>query len=83
MLLVAGDTFRAAAVEQLRIWSEKLNIKLITNEKTSDPAAIVYDGIKSGLAKNYDRIIVDTAGRLHTSINLKKELEKIYKVRNL
>tara|TARA_B100000941_G_C28507160_1_gene558080 strand:- start:638 stop:1531 length:894 start_codon:yes stop_codon:yes gene_type:complete len=81
-LLVAADTYRAAAVEQLRQWSKKLNFNLIANEKSSDPASVAYDGLNSGLSKNYDRIIIDTAGRLHTSENLMQELVKIKKVVN-
>lgn len=78
--LVAADTYRAAAVEQIREWSNRLNINLIANQGTADPAAVAYDGVNSGLSKNMDRIIIDTAGRLHTSPNLMQELEKIYRV---
>jgi len=78
--LVAADTYRAAAVEQIRIWAEKLNLHFIANEKSTDPASIAYDGVSSGMTKNLDRIIVDTSGRLHNSPNLMKELEKIYRV---
>ena len=78
--LVAADTYRAAAVEQIREWSNRLNLNLVANEGTADPAAVAYDGVNSGLAKNMDRIIVDTAGRLHTSPNLMQELEKINRV---
>ncbi|MBC8213678.1 MAG: signal recognition particle-docking protein FtsY [Candidatus Marinimicrobia bacterium] len=80
VLLVAGDTYRAAAVEQIREWSKRLKVQLVANEGTSDPAAVAFDGVNSGLSKNVDRIIVDTAGRLHTSLNLMKELEKINRV---
>jgi len=78
--LVAADTYRAAAVEQIRIWAERLNLHLTANEKSADPASVAYDGVSSGITKNLDRIIVDTSGRLHTSANLMKELEKIYRV---
>ena len=78
--LVAADTYRAAAVEQIREWANRLNVNLVANEGTADPAAVAYDGVNSGLAKNMDRIIVDTAGRLHTSPNLMQELEKINRV---
>ena len=78
--LVAADTYRAAAVEQIREWANRLNVNLVANEGTADPAAVAYDGVHSGLAKNMDRIIVDTAGRLHTSPNLMQELEKINRV---
>tara|TARA_Y100001970_G_scaffold13427_1_gene15233 strand:+ start:3527 stop:4414 length:888 start_codon:yes stop_codon:yes gene_type:complete len=79
-ILVGADTYRAAAIEQLRLWSEKLDVKFISNESTKDPASIVYDAIKSGLNDNYDKIIIDTAGRLHNSVNLMQELQKIHKV---
>ena len=78
--LVAADTYRAAAVEQIRIWAERLNMHLTANDKSADPASVAYDGVSSGITKNLDRIIVDTSGRLHTSANLMKELEKIYRV---
>ena len=78
--LVAADTYRAAAVEQIRIWAERLNLHLTANDKSADPASVAYDGVSSGITKNLDRIIVDTSGRLHTSTNLMKELEKIYRV---
>ena len=80
VLLVAADTYRAAAVEQIREWSRRLNVSLVANEGTSDPGAIVFDGIKAGISRNMDRIIVDTAGRLHTSKNLMQELSKLYRV---
>ena len=79
-MLVGADTYRAAAVEQLRLWSQKLSVKFISNESTKDPASIVYDAINSGLSDGYDKIIIDTAGRLHNSVNLMQELEKVYKV---
>ena len=78
--LVAADTYRAAAVEQIRIWAERLNLHLTANDKSTDPASVAYDGVSSGITKNLDRIIVDTSGRLHTSANLMKELEKIHRV---
>ena len=78
--LVAADTYRAAAVEQIRIWAERLNLHLTANDKSADPASVAYDGVASGITKNMDRIIVDTSGRLHTSANLMKELEKIHRV---
>ena len=80
VMLVAADTYRAAAVDQLKIWSERLNVKLLANESSSDPASVAYDGVSSGLANNYDRVIIDTAGRMNTSVNLMNELSKIYKV---
>ncbi|NOZ07686.1 MAG: signal recognition particle-docking protein FtsY [FCB group bacterium] len=80
VMLIAADTYRAAAVEQLKTWSNRLGVHLMANTSTKDPAAVTFDGITSGLSKNYERLIVDTAGRLHTSANLMKELEKIYRV---
>jgi len=80
VVLVGADTYRAAAVDQLKIWSEKLGVKFISNPSTKDPASIVYDGINSGLKDNANRIIIDTAGRLHNSVNLMQELKKIHKI---
>ena len=79
-MLVAADTYRAAAIDQIRIWAERLNIKLLANESSSDPASVAFDGVSSGLANNYDRIVIDTAGRMNTSVNLMNELSKIHKV---
>ena len=81
-MLVGADTYRAAAVNQLRLWSEKLNVKFISNEFTKDPSSIVYDALNSGIKDNFDKIIIDTAGRLHNSVNLMQELEKLYSVAN-
>jgi len=78
--LVAADTFRAAAVEQLKIWAERISVNFISNNNSSDPASIAYDGANSGIKNNHDHIIIDTAGRLHTSTNLMHELEKIYRI---
>jgi len=77
--LVAGDTYRAAAVEQIETWSERLNVRLVQNPNTTDPASVAFDGVESGMSRG-ERIIVDTAGRLHTSTNLMNELEKIHRV---
>ena len=78
--LVAADTYRAAAVNQLKLWSDKLKIDFISNEMSSDPASVAFDGVQSGLSKNIDYIIIDTAGRLQNSENLMKELKKIFRV---
>ena len=78
--LVGADTYRAAAVEQLKIWADRLAVKYISNSSTKDPASIVYDGINAGLKDKSDKIIIDTAGRLHNSVNLMQELEKVYKI---
>ena len=80
VILVAADTYRAAATNQLSLWSKQLGVDCIFNDKTSDPASIAYDGVQSGLAKNCDYIIIDTAGRLQNSKNLMLELKKVYKV---
>jgi fused signal recognition particle receptor len=80
VLLVAADTFRAAAQEQLAIWADRLNLPLIKGQYGADPAAVVYDALQSFQAKNYDICLIDTAGRLHTNRNLMAELEKIRRV---
>ena len=79
-LIVAADTFRAAAVEQLEIWATRAGVDLIRAREGADPAAVVFDGIASGRAKGRDPILVDTAGRLHTKVNLMNELEKIRRI---
>jgi fused signal recognition particle receptor len=79
-LVVAADTFRAAAVEQLEIWARRAGVDLIRAREGADPAAVVFDGIASGKAKGRDPILVDTAGRLHTKVNLMNELDKIRRV---
>jgi fused signal recognition particle receptor len=79
-LVVAADTFRAAAVEQLEVWAGRAGVDLIRAREGADPAAVVFDGIASGKAKGRDPILVDTAGRLHTKVNLMGELEKIRRV---
>ena len=80
--LVAGDTFRAAASEQLAMWANKTKTRIIKHEEGADSAAVVFDGISSAKAKNTDVLIVDTAGRLHTKTNLMEELRKIDKIEN-
>jgi len=79
-LVVAADTFRAAAVEQLEIWAGRAGVDLIRAREGADPAAVVFDAIASGKAKGRDPILVDTAGRLHTKVNLMNELEKIRRI---
>jgi fused signal recognition particle receptor len=78
--LVAGDTFRAAAIDQLKVWGERAGVPVIAGQPDGDPAAIVYDGIRASRARGFDLLFIDTAGRLHTKYNLMKELEKIYGV---
>jgi fused signal recognition particle receptor len=82
VILGAGDTFRAAAIEQLTRWSEKLNVPIIKTKQGHDPSAVAYDTISSAHAKNIDHAIIDTAGRLQTQANLANELKKIVKVCN-
>jgi len=78
--LIAADTYRAAAIDQLRIWANRINCDFICNEQTSDPSAILFDGLKASKANKSDVIIVDTAGRLHNHENLMEELKKMNNV---
>ena len=78
-LLVAADTFRAAAVEQLEIWGERVGAAVVKQKTGADPAAVVFDGLAAGLARGADTVYVDTAGRLHTKVNLMEELKKIHR----
>ena len=80
VILAAGDTFRAAATEQLNMWAERLKTKIVKQGEGADSAAVVFDAVHSMKAKNTDVLIVDAAGRLHTKTNLMKELEKINNV---
>ena len=80
VLLGAADTFRAAAVDQLTIWSERTGVDIVKKEMGSDPASVAFDTVKSGVAKNADVIIIDTAGRLHNKVHLMDELTKIKRV---
>ncbi len=79
-LICAADTFRAAAVEQLEIWASRAGVDMVRARPGADPAAVVFDAISSGKAKGRDPILVDTAGRLHTRVNLMNELEKIRRI---
>ena len=79
-LVCAADTFRAAAVEQLEIWAKRADVDIVRAKEGSDPAAVVFDAIQSGKARGRDPILVDTAGRLHTRVNLMNELDKIRRV---
>ena len=80
VLLVAGDTFRAGAVEQLKIWAERLGVEIVSGNENADPASIAYDGMKKAKAIGADLVIVDTAGRLQTKSHLMDELSKIKRV---
>ena len=80
VILGAGDTFRAAAIEQLTRWATKLDIPIIATQQGHDPSAVVFDTIESAKAKGYDNVIIDTAGRLHTQTNLSEELKKMIRV---
>ncbi|RLA70401.1 MAG: signal recognition particle-docking protein FtsY [Epsilonproteobacteria bacterium] len=80
VILGAGDTFRAAAIEQLTRWADKLNIPIIATQQGHDPSAVVFDTIASAKAKGFDNIIIDTAGRLHTQTNLSEELKKMIRI---
>lgn len=80
VLLGAADTFRAAAIDQLQIWADRAGVDIVKHKENADPAAVVYDTIQAGKARNVDIIICDTAGRLHNKKNLMDELSKIYRV---
>lgn len=80
VLLVAGDTFRAAAADQLEIWAERSGADIVRQHEGADPASVVYDGIQSAKTKGVDVIIIDTAGRLHNKTNLMNELNKISRI---
>lgn len=80
VLVAAADTFRAAAIDQLKTWGNRANVEVISHSEGADPAAVIYDGISAAKSRNADVLICDTAGRLHNKANLMKELEKINKV---
>ena len=82
VLLVAADTFRAAAADQLEIWAERSGASIVRQNEGADPASVVFDGIQAARARNVDVIIVDTAGRLHNKANLMNELNKISRILN-
>jgi fused signal recognition particle receptor len=81
-LMVAGDTFRAAAIEQLEIWGSKIGVEVIRHQQGADPSAVVFDGIAAAKSRNMDVVLIDTAGRLHTKVNLMEELRKMKRVIN-
>jgi fused signal recognition particle receptor len=80
VMLAAGDTFRAAAAEQLQIWGERAGCEVIRHEEGADPAAVVFDAVKAAIARNVDVLFIDTAGRLHNKTNLMNELEKVHRI---
>lgn len=80
VLLVAADTYRAAAIDQLELWAKRVDVPIITSAPDSDPGAITYDGIKAGISREVDIVLIDTAGRLHTRYNLMEEIKKVYRV---
>ena len=80
VMLAAGDTFRAAAVEQLQVWGERNNIPVISQQPNADSASVIFDGLQAAKARNIDILIADTAGRLHTQENLMEELKKVRRV---
>ncbi len=82
VILAAADTFRAAAIEQLKSWAEKLDVGIVYTKQGHDPSAVTFDAINSAIAKGVDRVIIDTAGRLHTQSNLSNELKKIVRICN-
>lgn len=82
VMLAAGDTFRAAAIEQLEIWGGRIGAEVIKHTEGSDPAAVVFDAVQAAKARKVDVLIIDTAGRLHTKSNLMEELKKIYRIIN-
>lgn len=80
LLFGAADTFRAAAVDQLQVWGDRLGVDVITGAPESDPGAVAFNAVQAGAARNVDLILVDTAGRLHTRFNLMEELKKVHRV---
>src|SRR5690606_30616393 len=80
VLLGAADTFRAAAVDQLEVWANRLNVEIIAGAPESDPGAVAFNTVQAGIARGADIVFIDTAGRLHTRFNLMEELKKVYRV---
>lgn len=80
VILAAADTFRAAAADQLQVWGQRCGADVIAHQEGADPAAVAFDGLQAAISRKADVLIVDTAGRLHTKVNLMKELEKIKRV---
>jgi fused signal recognition particle receptor len=80
VLLVAADTYRAAAIDQLRIWAERVDVPMVAGQPGGDPGAAAYDGISAAISRNKDVVVIDTAGRLHTRYNLMEEIKKVVRV---
>ncbi len=80
VLLAAADTFRAAAVDQLQVWGDRLGLPVVAGQPGSDPGAVTYDAIQSAISRKMDIVLIDTAGRLHTRYNLMEELKKVHRV---
>lgn len=80
VLIAAGDTFRAAAIEQLEVWAQRSNVDIIKHQEGADPGAVIFDAVKAAKARNVDLLICDTAGRLHNKANLMNELGKVFKI---
>jgi fused signal recognition particle receptor len=80
VLLAAADTFRAAAIDQLEIWANRVGVEMVKHKEGADPAAVVYDAIQAARSRRMDTVIADTAGRLHTKTNLMEELKKVHRV---
>jgi fused signal recognition particle receptor len=80
VVMVAADTFRAAAIEQLELWGQRIGVEVIKHQMGADPAAVVFDAVQSAKSRGFDYVIVDTAGRLHNKLNLMEELKKINRV---
>ena len=80
VIMAAGDTFRAAAIDQLKIWGDRMDIDVISHQPGADPGAVVYDSVQAATSRGHDVLIIDTAGRLHTKSNLMEELKKIVRV---
>ena len=82
VMLAAADTFRAAAIDQLQVWGDRLNLPVIAGQPESDPGAVAYDAVQAAIARKMDVLLIDTAGRLHTRYNLMEELKKVLRVVN-
>ncbi|MCK9912067.1 signal recognition particle-docking protein FtsY, partial [Microbacteriaceae bacterium K1510] len=80
VLLAAGDTFRAAAIEQLEVWGQRVGVDVIKQQQGADPAAVIFDAVQAAKSRGVDILLCDTAGRLQNKVNLMEELNKVYRV---